>query len=1200
MAKKNCEINKKATKAAVETQEERDEQVQNKLDSKFQPETELEEHLEENDDFNRGIIYGIDKIGKSFIKAYGTDGERVAAANIIYGILRNNPFLIDPVERYAKEHISRGHKAGELTYTHKTRKKMIWQTQYDKLSDSEKKSYTKSSPRLKLSYLPIGTLKNILKYVDDSTADSRVADFDGFMGRRITPRERAKRDPSHAFFMMEKATRDYATDISNNINKFVSENPLTSTKGMDGVYNKVTDLGFDIEGDENVEEKLIGMFNRFQHGWIFVNEQKTIIDKNGNKIANPEYGRFMIYTERKPKVIQKEIGGKMVKIYDTFEDGTLKYGWSNAVLLADYTPPNSKKGAWYVKLSKVKKQKFIKYREEARGIFKEVGEFVKKEMLKETTGLLEELSGAINGKLTYDELKLIFFRGKTEVVTAQGKVNLLDKLSLNEKTFINHMKTVFDFSVNDEIIIANGGKIDNDEVRLIDEHNNYFPVTYNRDRFPDILDLTIKKLDAQIEAIAGRLKEGKMPDGTPMAQWQKAELTKRYKSFVGQLNHAKMVKDKLKGMHIDAASQTDIPFGFAQDNKYFKSVSNAYDIRQMRVDSHVFYDYLKVQMSAIQRNKMAAQLVRAFRQSQAKNTLEMHNVVSNAMVNFYKVLFHTPDIEGPFSKGFLKGALGSVENLNNTLNKMRPGRNKSPEQTQRTLRIISGWLTGWYLGGVGTVIQNKLDKYRNIIDHGYIDYRKAVDLLKNTNRKEGINRIIRLSGITEFSDFFSQSMVNGIVGARLEQEVSMGIIKASIDYHYKITKGTDKRVAEKEFRATIQEYLNESTSIVKAEDIEIMSKKDAKESKYDLRQRIRMAKVNRLVEHAIRHEYVYHDMLKKGSWSKFFAYPKKLAGEAVRVYNDFLNSQGWTMDATEQYIRSISFIIGVERAVSSGLVNIDVPWYELNVDRKIMDINGTERDMTETERRKEEEDIQKIIDIGRDYSYFTNFALSTQGVGQNYWGGIGNLWGKFNYWSNQKMGRDSRIIKEAYIANKDIKDIQSDTFSYKAVGKTLKQVFTQRNARTTAPQVAALRNFLIIQGPTTLIWDIASVSIPAIGMVRALAFMSGVTRSTRGFTSDILSLMFIPLILGLKLGLGEDDDDERWDKTLKHYTRKLWFGFVPTWGFETVISLLSALSGENKRANEDLINQFRPFIGGSTALGDLTVGTVGLINELSE
>ena len=94
--------------------------------------------------------------------------------------------------------------------------------------------------------------------------------------------------------------------------------------------------------------------------------------------------------------------------------------------------------------------------------------------------------------------------------------------------------------------------------------------------------------------------------------------------------------------------------------------------------------------------------------------------------------------------------------------------------------------------------------------------------------------------------------------------------------------------------------------------------------------------------------------------------------------------------------------------------------------------------------------------------------------------------------------------------------------------------------------------------------------------------------------------MFIPLILGLKLGLGEDDDDERWDKTLKHYTRKLWFGFVPTWGFETVISLLSALSGENKRANEDLINQFRPFIGGSTALGDLTVGTVGLINELSE
>ena len=127
------------------------------------------------------------------------------------------------------------------------------------------------------------------------------------------------------------------------------------------------------------------------------------------------------------------------------------------------------------------------------------------------------------------------------------------------------------------------------------------------------------------------------------------------------------------------------------------------------------------------------------------------------------------------------------------------------------------------------------------------------------------------------------------------------------------------------------------------------------------------------------------------------------------------------MDATEQYIRSISFIIGVETAVSSGLVDIDVPWYELSIDRKITDINGVERNMTIEEQKKEAEDIQKIIDIGRDYSYFTNFALSTQGVGQNYWGGIGNLWGKFNYWSIQKMGRDHRIIKEAYISNKDIR-----------------------------------------------------------------------------------------------------------------------------------------------------------------------------------
>ena len=169
MAKNNCDINKKATETAIDTQKQRDEEVQNKLDSKFQPETELEEHLEENDDFNRGIIYGVDNISKSFIKTYGTDGERVAAANIIYGLLKNNPFLLEPVERFAKEHISKGHKAGESTYVHKTKKKIIWQSEYSKLSKSEKENYTKAGTRLRLSYLPMGTLKNILKFIDDAT-----------------------------------------------------------------------------------------------------------------------------------------------------------------------------------------------------------------------------------------------------------------------------------------------------------------------------------------------------------------------------------------------------------------------------------------------------------------------------------------------------------------------------------------------------------------------------------------------------------------------------------------------------------------------------------------------------------------------------------------------------------------------------------------------------------------------------------------------------------------------------------------------------------------------------------------------------------------------------------------------------------------------------------------------------------------------
>ena len=133
---------------------------------------------------------------------------------------------------------------------------------------------------------------------------------------------------------------------------------------------------------------------------------------------------------------------------------------------------------------------------------------------------------------------------------------------------------------------------------------------------------------------------------------------------------------------------------------------------------------------------------------------------------------------------------------------------------------MSGWLTGWYLGGINTVIQNTLDKYRNIIDHGLYAYKDSVALIKDKDKRKDINRIIALSGITQFSDFFSQSMVNGIANASVERNVHEGIISSMILYHSKQIKfkGNPKKLdeAQKEMKDTIEELLRQSKSFIKA------------------------------------------------------------------------------------------------------------------------------------------------------------------------------------------------------------------------------------------------------------------------------------------------------------------------------------------------------------------------------------------------
>ena len=191
----------------------------------------------------------------------------------------------------------------------------------------------------------------------------------------------------------------------------------------------------------------------------------------------------------------------------------------------------------------------------------------------------------------------------------------------------------------------------------------------------------------------------------------------------------------------------------------------------------------------------------------------------------------------------------------------------------------------------------------------------------------------------------------------------------------------------------------------------------------DLKERMRHTKASKLVQYAITKEYEMKKIVVPGNIDGL----KKAVAKGTKATADFFHGLGITMGNTEALLRSTTFIIGVQRhwdaehfVNSRG--NNKIPWWDfqktLNKKREeLVAFTGSNDDRMLLENQIEslEEDIQLALYIGREFSYFSNFGLSTQDVGKFNWNGLGNMFGKFKYWSQQKFGRDIRIFQEAII-----------------------------------------------------------------------------------------------------------------------------------------------------------------------------------------
>tara|TARA_R100000808_G_scaffold13572_1_gene32807 strand:+ start:23826 stop:27311 length:3486 start_codon:yes stop_codon:yes gene_type:complete len=1089
-----------------------------------------------NEEFTQEQVVDEKSLDEAILKiverTYGKKSERILLAHKIYALIAGTSLSEDMMFEFIVTHLPHGLKVGRKT------------------GEIDPDTGMPIRAGIDLTQFPISSLKlfmgQALKVITAVNPDSAAyASFGGIWSAIKTPTALKWKEPTGAFYDVSKNVRDYSRFVSSRINMFMDN--IDELKSWIKKYNKGKDKdekltipsiamndilenlsNFSaVRRGESSDRHVERLFHMYMMGWAYI---------------DPETNQFMVYEDW--NIVLEERMGRdgpytTAKRYD--ETGDLVYNFQNPVPLSKF-----KDGEWNVQFNAKDFKKFQHLTQQARIIDDAVFEYMAIEFQESVDTLLGSLAKSFPA-LNREQLHTLFFASESKKAK-----DIFTALNVKEKALFKELKSTFGMYVNDDIVIANGSKVE--------KKARHWPIMYDVNVFKMMLDNMI----SQFQSAANKLQ--KKIDKTDISSAKK-KLQVELESYEAKLAYAENVRDNMDGYHRDYSHNSLIPF--SKDNKYFKRISNAYDIRSGRMDTGVYYDYLKHVMSAIERNFLSATLVEGVDKAPSP-------AVKRTMINLFKVPFGDPTTEGFMGM--------TVEQQSNIINMITPDflYSKSPKELQEDYRVFAAYLTGAYLSGTGSPITNMSAQFENIYDFGYDVFQQAFQDYysdqkipgRNITKGEAIRKLIQRSGITEFSDFFSKAMVNGIIGIQLENDIADRILGEMLIFWDATGKGpwkglkrilkgkrkTKQHIAYTTMMDNILKLL-ESSDLYETnlENIIILDESRVNKRKNRVKRDKRMAAVNKLVQFAINKEYEFKHALKNVPVSKFKKHVggpiKDLALTIGQLYAQISKHQfNLTMSDTEAAIRSFSFVIGANRAWVHGVIPNDVHWWEYT----------------------KEEDIQKLLSIGSEYNYFVNFGLSTQDVGRYNWNGWGNLMGKFKYWSQQKWGKDMRRWNYAYMSLKRNQKVQNHKWDGIAIAKLLGHLFDPRISKTRGtarrisnPEVQAFRVWFWTQGIATMMFDIFIRGPFRVPILSRYAYgKMGFGGQLRNFGSDMLSWIFLfPTLIARAWLLGDEPpEDDDLMKEFTFYSRKLFLGYVPMMGFDFIISMIMALQDRYKSA----------------------------------
>mgnify|MGYP003650850584 CR=1 FL=1 len=1144
------------------------------------------EEIEEKVRYLLGQLVPEEVIDKEIIDNYGTAGERYLLATKINALVTANPIIAGMVHEMILQFMPAGTQAA--TKAQRIKGEQINVPGFAGID----KNLTPEQQLLRtLKVQEAGLLKNIYHQAWQwANAGSGNNWNKGVIGRIVSrffnPSQKGYTESSGAFFKFNRHISNYHTNVETEVeyyNKDIKvkqpDGSYKTFKGMKSILREISLLGDKVIIKQNPNDRrtkgeiLVEFFIMNMMGEVSFDSKKKFF------IGNTDFGP-----------LQNKDGE-----YETWPDGSLKHGFSNPVRVTDKSFYN---GLYDIKWTKGQLNTLKGLIKEAnkvnQRVFKETQVKYKKSVVK----LKKSIKKHFKTHLSDVDIEILFFEDwkvkqhkevldKMKAIDKAQNTTLMHKYNLFKDTFGNIATTN---------LYLNRMAEAQQEWDSKGEKKNYWPVIYPMQTMMLMWDGYIVDMQVKLEGADKSLKEAKK--GTLSEDFSISGvkfkddpkfiidyLKGSVKDLKNMINRAVEIQEHKEDKYRwDSANNVEMPF--ARDHRHLKSITNAFDIRLGRKDAGTYTDYLTEVSSAIERNLLTITLLDSIGIAES-------NEVIDAMINYYKVPFNDPSIEGGFP--FMTT---SDESIAAFLNKAKI--KVTPEMVNRTFRRWNKWLTASKLGGLSTAAVNRMARVHTVLDRNNEEVRRAMAIF--TGNKEKVENFLTKINVASFQDFFSNNLINGKAGIELDNVTTERIYMAMLNFP-KAKENFKKMGIAKMKRQLLEKNILTQKALdllskgKKSEVLEALSTKLASHestlafrkildnspmvnlmikrinSKEEVQKRLENIKqskidtmLNKFVAFAITQELElnrYADML-DWRWTapkKIYEWGRKTGGGFLEYIGGMRREAGWTMSDGEAYIRSISAISAVMKARELGYLRSDIDFW---------DYQG--------------EDLRAAAEIGRLLADFSNMGLSTTDMAQIGWGGFGSVQQKFNIWAHQRRGREYRIMKYAYIAAMDLNKLgKTKFFDGKALAKVILKtikgnlpfVGTSLNKmNATQKHQAHLMKFIYAGVMPALLMDLVIWgplgNMIGFSILKKIGHMGGFDTALRGLPSSNARLLSLPIALAMRFALGMmdgDDEEEELANFLRYYLREVpGTGFGVSWNFDQVLLLYWIFSENNAEA----------------------------------